>query len=167
VARTGNQIPLKLPGFAYLTKDELTFYTKRDVSVSIEFVDGGTAGAEEVTVTGDDEAGYLISLSMDDGTSTATECKAALDADEDAAALIETVISGTAGNGQDDFAEEAIDGVVAPIGGAVRVHSTTGVAILSGGSATGAVYVSGPKTGVAMDGTEGGAYAYIDMGGGL
>ena len=167
VARAGNQIPLELSGFAYLAKDELTFYTKRNVAVSIEFVTGGTAGSEEVTVTGDDDAGWLISLSMDDGVSTATQCKAALDADEDAAALIETIITGTAGNGQDDFAEDAIDGVLAVIGGAVRVSNTTGKAIAASGTLTGAFYASNAKNGVAMDGTEGTPVALIDMVGGL
>lgn len=166
VCRVGNRVPLQLPGWAYLTKDELTFHTKRNVAVSIEFVDDdAVAGSEEVTVTGDDDEGYLISLNMD-VLSTATQCKAALDGDEDAAALIDTVISGTAGNAQAAFAEDVID--TAPvIGAVVRVHATTGKAIYgSGGAATGAHYASNVLTGVQEDATEI-PVAVIDMGGGL
>lgn len=165
VCRVGNRVPLELPGWAYLVKDELTFHTKRNVAVSIEFVDTGTADEEAVTVTGDDESGYLISLSMEDGTSTATQCKTALDADEDAAALIETVITGTGSNTQDDFAEDVID--TAPvIGAAVRVNNSTGKAIYASGTATGAQYASGVLTGVQEDESEI-PVALVDMGGGL
>ena len=162
-----DRIPLALSGFASLTKDELTFFKKRNVAVAIEFVTGGTAGAEAVTVTGDDDEGYLISLEMDDGVSTATQCKAALDGDEDAAAIIDTLITGTAGNGQDAFAEDDVDGAIPSPGGAVRVSATTGLAVPSGGTLTGAVYASGVLTGIDMDGAEVGPVAYIDMGGGL
>lgn len=168
VCRTGNRVPLQLPGWAYLVKDELTFHKKVKTPVSIEFVDGGTAGEEAVTVTteneGEDDEYKLISLSMDDGTSTATQCKAALDADEEAAALIDTVISGTAGNGQDDFAEDAID-TEPVIGAPVRV-TTTGKAIYAGGTLTGACYASNVLTGIAEDASEI-PVAVIDMGGGL
>ncbi len=167
VARVGNRIPIELSGFASLTKDELTFFKKRDVVVAIEFVTGGTASEEAVTVTGDDDAGWLISLSMDDGVSTATQCKTALDADAEAAALIEVLITGTAGNGQDDFAEDDIDGSIPTIGAAVRVSNTTGKAVPSGGTATGAFYVSGVLTGVTIAGVAATPVAYIDMGGGL
>jgi hypothetical protein len=165
VCRAGNLVPLKLPGWAYLVKDELTFHTKRNVVVSIEFVDGGaTAGAEVVTVSGDDDEGWLISLNMD-ALSTAAECKAALDGDADALALIDTVITGTAGNTQAAFAEDVID-TVPVVGAAVRVNSTTGKAIYASGTLTGALYASNVLTGVEDDATEV-PVAVIDMGGGL
>lgn len=165
VCRVGNRVPLELPGYAYLVKDELTFHKKRDVVVSIEFVDGGAAaGAEVVTITGDDDEGYLISLDMD-VLSTATQCKAALDADEDAAALIDTIITGTAGNAQAAFAEDVVD--TAPvIGAAVRVNNTDGKAIYASGTLTGACYCSGVLTGIKEDATEI-PVALIDMAGGL
>lgn len=167
VCRSGNDIPLEIGGFNYLTKDELTFYTKRNVVVSIAFIDQVVAaGSEAVTVTGDDDAGYLISMNMD-VLSTATQCKTALDAKAEALALIETIITGTAGNAQAAFAEDAIDGVLATIGGAVRVSNSTGKAVASGGTLTGAQYASNAKTGIAIDGTEGTPVALIDMGGGL
>ena len=166
VIRAGNKVPLQLPGWAYLAKDELTFHTKRNVVVSIEFVDdGATAGAEVVTVTGDDVEGWLISLSMD-VLSTATQCKAALDGDADALALIETVITGTAGNAQAAFAEDVID-TVPVLGAAVRVHSTTGKAIYASGSLTGATYISHVLSGVSPWGDADIPVALIDMGGGL
>lgn len=165
VVRCGNRVPLQLPGYAYLVKDELTFHTKRNVVVSIEFVDGGAAaGSEVVTLTGDDDEGYLISLDMD-VLSTATQCKAALDADAPTAALIDTVITGTAGNAQAAFAEDVID-TVPVIGAAVRVNNTTGKAIYASGTLTGAQYASGVLTGVQEDATEV-PVAVIDMGGGL
>lgn len=165
VVRSGNRVPLQLPGWAYLVKDELTFHKKRNVVVSIEFVDdGATAGSEVVTVTGDDDAGYLISLDMD-ALSTATQCKAALDGDEDAAALIDTVITGTAGNTQAAFAEDVID-TEPVIGAAVRVNNSTGKAIYASGTLTGACYASNVLTGVQEDETEI-PVAVIDMGGGL
>jgi hypothetical protein len=166
VARTGNRVPLQLSGYAYLTKDELTFWKKSDVPVAIEFVDdGATAGSEAVTVTGDDEAVWLISLDMD-VLSTATQCKAALDADEDAAALIETFITGTAGNAQAAFAEDDID-VEPVIGAAVRVSATDGRAVSAGGTLTGACYASNTMTGIDPDGGSSVPVALIDMGGGL
>lgn len=166
VVRAGNRVPVELAGFAYLTKADLTFFTKRDVAVAIEALDDGTAGAEEVTVTGDDDAGYLISISMEDGVSTATQVKAAMDAEADALALVDTVITDTASDPQAAFAEDDIDGVIPAIGAAVRVSNTTGKAIPAGGTLTGAMYVSGLLTGVNEDSSEIPAAA-IDMGGGL
>lgn len=166
VCRAGNKVPLELAGWAFLVQEDLTFYTKRNVAVAIEFLDTGTAGAEAVTVTGDDDAGWLISLSMEDGVSTATQCKAALDGDADALALIDTVISGTAGDAQAAFAEDDIDGVIPVVGAAVRVSNSTGKAVNAGGSLTGASYAAGVLTGVAEDASEIPASS-IDMAGGL
>lgn len=161
VVRAGNKVPVQLAGFAYLTKADLTFYTKVNSAVSIEFLDTGTAGSEEATV-----ADGVISLSMEDGVSTATQCKAALDASADALALIETVITDTASDAQAAFAEDAIDGVIPVIGAAVRVGNVDGKAIPAGGTATGAIYGSGVLTGISEDASEIPA-AIIDMAGGL
>lgn len=166
VARTGNFIPIELAGYAFLIQGDLTFFKKRNVAVAIEFLDTGTAGAESSSVTGDDENGYVISLSMEAGVSTATQCKAALDADVDTAALIDTLISGTAGTAQAAFAEDDIDGSIAVVGAAVRVSNSTGKAVNASGTLTGASYVSGTLTGIQEDASEIPA-AKIDMGGGL
>lgn len=173
VCRSGNRVPLELSGFAFLTKGDLTFYTKRNVAVAIEFLDTGSAGSEAITVTGDDDAGWLISISGEDGASTATEIKAALDAKAEAVALIATVITGTAGTAQSDFASDDIDGAVAVIGQAVRVSNADGKAVASGGTLTGAFYESAALSGVSETfGPAGSAEvivpaAQIDMVGGL
>lgn len=106
-----------IPVLASLVKDDLTF-TAVDAPgsqgnlISIEFVTGGTAGMEAVTVTG---TGYdkKISVSMDGGVSTATQLKAALDGSAAAAALISTAIaSGQGSSAQAAFAEDQLeDGV--------------------------------------------------------
>jgi hypothetical protein len=168
VARVGNRVPLELSGYKYLTKEDLTFYTQTAAAVAIEFLSGGTAGSEAVTVTGDDDAGYLISVEMEDGVSTGTQMKAALDGEAEALALIETIISGTAGDAQADFAEDDIDGVIGSIGAAVRVSATHGKAVVSGGTLTGACYASaGSLVGISEDGASEVPAALIDMGGGL
>lgn len=64
--------------------------------ISIEYTDGGTAGAEVVSVV--DNA---ISIQIEDGVSTATEIKAAFDAEPAAVALATAAITGTAGDAQD------------------------------------------------------------------
>lgn len=70
-------------------------------AISIEFLDTGTAGAEVVTVVGS-----KISVSMEDGTSTANQLKTALDAKPEAAALINTTVaSGQGSTAQASFAE--------------------------------------------------------------
>lgn len=168
VAKAGNDIPLCLPGWLYLVKSQLTFITKRNVAVSIELLDTETAGDETVTVTGDDDEGYLISVGMDSTTSTTTQIKAALDGDADAAALIDTLIaSGQESTAVTAFAEDAIDSKFAVIGAAVRIHASSGKAVNTGGTLTGSQYSSEVKEGIYMDGSSAGPVAYIDMGGGL
>lgn len=169
VLRAGNQVPLEIA--AALHVGDLTFVAKRAVPIAIEFLDSETAGMETVTVTGDDDAGYLISVGMEDDESSATEIKTALDADEDAAALIETIID--AGQGAVDqlaFPEDDIDDYShAEIGAAVEVSNVTGKAVPAAcGSATAAIYRSAALD--ALDPYTGELpfkAAAIDMGGGL
>lgn len=166
VCRAGHRVPLELA--AYLVHDDLTLVKKVNAAVSVEFLDTETAGSETVTVTGDADEGYLISVGMDAGTSTATQIKAALDGEAAALALIETVITGTAGDPQSALAEDVIETLGQPVvGAAVRVSNVTGKAVPTGvGALTGAQYVSGALTGVAEDASEINV-ALIDMGGGL
>ncbi len=170
VARAGDLVPIELA--AYLIEGDLTFAMKRAVAAAIEFVDGGADGAEVVTVTGDDVAGWLISVSMDDAASTATHLKAALDAKAEALALIETTIaSGNGAVAQDAFAQIDIDVADHAFpGAAVKVSNVTGKAIPpeATGSATGAIYRSDALDGLSPDtGAAVMKMAYIDMGGGL
>ncbi len=173
VARSGNKIPMVLSGFAFLTKADLTFFTKRPgIAVAIEFTDTVLQGSESSSVAGDDENGYVITLELEDGVSTGTQVKTALDADEDTLALIETLISGTAGDAQDDFVEDDIDGPIAVIGQFVEVSDVDGRAVPTGlGTLTGAVYGSAALSGV-TEVAVGDAEvivpaAYLDMAGGF
>lgn len=167
VCRAGNDVPLEVSN--YLVKAQLTFISKVTAAIAIEFTDTESAGSEEAVLTGDADAGYLISLGMDSTTSTTTQCKAALDGNADILALIETQIaSGQGSTAVTAFAEDDIDSVTGVIGAAVRVSDVTGKAIPSGGTLTGATYRSAAKDGISyVDGSVLGKFAYIDMGGGL
>lgn len=63
--------------------------------ISIEYLDTGTAGAEVVTVTGN-----KISVSMEDGVSTATQINAAIAGSAAALLLVTKAITGTASDTQ-------------------------------------------------------------------
>lgn len=169
VARDGNDIPLRVA--EYLVKAQLTFISKRPgIAIAIELVGGVSSGSEVVTVTGDDTAGYLISVQMDDiaTKSTTTQIKTAIDAKAEAAALIEVQIASGQGSTQvDAFAEDDIDVLTAyAVGAAVRVSQVTGLGIPSGGTLTRAKYVSAPLDAV-LAGSVVGKACRIDMAGGL
>lgn len=95
---------------ATLTKAGLTFTAKNTGGsgneISVEFVAGGTAGSEVVTVTD-----KKISVSMEDGVSTATQLKTKIDASTAAMALINavTIVSGQAAVAQAAFAEDFLE----------------------------------------------------------
>ncbi len=168
VCRVGNRVPIQLAG--YLVKGSLTFIKKTAAVVNIAFITGGVAGSEVVTVTGDTDAGWLISVSMSGGVSTATQMKAALDGSAAALALIETQIaSGAGATAQAAFASDEIDGYDhAVIGAAVRVSLITGMAIPTVGALTGACYADTVKDGISHEtGLAICKVAPIDMGGGL
>ena len=85
---------------AYVAIQDLT-YTADDTglagnSITVAYTAGATAGAEVVTVVGS-----AISVQIEDGVSTATEVKAAVDGKAEAAALVDVTITGTAGDPQD------------------------------------------------------------------
>lgn len=174
VCRVGNFIPIQLTDegvFATLEEGDLTFTAvEKGVdgnSITIALVDGGTAGDEEVEVTGTD-----IVVSMDDGVSTAQQIADAIEASEEAMALIGVeVASGQGAVAQDAFAEAPlVDGAdsypYAVIGESLEVSATTGKAV-SDDVLTGATYVSGQLSGIdPITGSEI-AVALVDMGGGL
>lgn len=85
--------------FASLVKQDLTFDADAAGSpgndISIDYTTGGTAGSEVVTVVGS-----AISVQIEDGVSTATQVKAAIDGFPAAAALVNVTISGVGGNAQ-------------------------------------------------------------------
>lgn len=169
VCRAGNHVPIRLA--AYLVLEETTILKKVFSDVRIELLDTVSAGSEAVTVTDEDDDGSpykLISVAIESGVTTATQLKAAIDASPQALALIEAVITGTAEDDEVGLAETAIDTLDhAVIGAPVEISDVTGMAVPEGaGSVTGAKYISGPKTGVNLDGTTVTA-AIIDMGGGL
>lgn len=78
-----------------------------DNDTTIEYVDDGTAGSETVGVVG-----QAITVHMEDGVSTATQIKAAIDGTPAAAALVSIAISGTGSNPQDAVAPTNLSGGV-------------------------------------------------------
>jgi len=76
-------------------------------SITIAYVAGGTADEEEVTVVGN-----AISVAIDDGVSTATQVKAAIDASAAALALVSVAVTGTGGDAQDAAAAAPLAGGV-------------------------------------------------------
>lgn len=74
-------------------------------SITIEYLDDGTAGAETVGVVGN-----AITVHMEAGVSTATQIKAAIDLSAPALALVSAAITGTAGDAQADHAAAPLVG---------------------------------------------------------
>jgi predicted secreted protein len=94
-----------MPGLeAELTIADLVFQARTPGaagnSLTMTYATGGTAGAEVVTVTGQD-----ISVQIDDGNSTAQQIKTALDNFPAAFALIQTAILGLPDAAQSIFAK--------------------------------------------------------------
>lgn len=160
VAKSGQLVPVQVTAEGKKIGN-LTFVPKV-LGVSVEFLVGGVAGAEVVTVVG-----KKISVSMN-VASTATQLKAALDASVPAMELLvsTTIEAGQGAVAQAAFAETAIPvaSYVVP-GAALKVSTTTGKAT-STGTVTGAMFVSGIKTGIKLDASEVWC-AYVDMAGGL
>ena len=76
---------------------------------TLEYTPGATAGSEVVSILGTD-----ITVQIEDGVSTATQIKAAMDAIPNLAAAITVTISGVGGNAQDIFGPENFTGGVNP-----------------------------------------------------
>lgn len=176
VCRTGNFIPVQITDEgvqASLIKNDLTFTAvekgEDGNDISITFVDDG-AGAVEVTVDGTD-----IVVEMDDTAltgSTAAAIAAALEASEEAMALISVEVA----EGEEDTVQAAfsIDNLESGedsfpyvvIGQPLEVSATTGKAV-SDDVLTGAIYVSNPMKGIDPITKDEIDVALIDMGGGL
>jgi hypothetical protein len=87
---------------ASLTEQDLTFTWILPGSFNntstLEYIGGGIAGSELVTISGQN-----VTVEIEDGVSTATQIKAALDAVPQVFANITVTISGTASNAQNIF----------------------------------------------------------------
>jgi hypothetical protein len=173
VCRVGNDVPVRVRAIhAYLEEGDLTFTAVSNLvdgeDISIEMLDTDVAAGAVVTVVG-----TAISVSIEDGVTTATTIKTALDNSAAAAALITTAIAdGEGASAQDAFVEANLDdysvAFVAP-GAIVYVDDETGEACEeneANAQATGAFYKGSVLTGIAEDGSEH-VVALIDMGGGL
>lgn len=81
------------------TFQDIQFKNRNDIvnSVTIEYVGGGTAGSESVSVIG---GGYTIQVQIQDGASLPTQIKKKIEADEDASQLVEMKITGDSSNPQ-------------------------------------------------------------------
>lgn len=147
VEQAGSKVAMQVT--AELTQGDLTYYAKNNNTdtIRVRLVTGGTAGAEVVTVSGND-----ISVSSN-AASTGTQIKTALEASAAAMLLIGVVVTGTAGSAQAFFAYTALGTAYVVPGAAVKRHATNGKACNTG-AATGAVYASAVKTGIDEDGAE-------------
>lgn len=98
---------------ATLVKQDLTFAGDLAGSdyngVTVEYTGGGTAGAEVVSTVG-----LAVSVQIESGVSTATQVKAALDANLTASQYFNITISGTASNPQVTSAAENLAGGINP-----------------------------------------------------
>ncbi len=87
---------------ATLTEQDLTFtfntFGAGENSYTLEYTSGATAGAEVVALSGFD-----ITVQIEDGVSTATQIKTAMEAVSQLASAITIVVSGTGSNPQDIF----------------------------------------------------------------
>lgn len=88
-------------------------------AINITYVTGGAAGSEVVSVSTND-----ITVTIEDGVSTATQIKAALDGDGSAAALVDISVSGTGTNTQDVQAATNLEGGLGGAAGSEEVVVT-------------------------------------------
>jgi hypothetical protein len=98
---------------ATLTVQDLTFtfntFGSGENSYTLEYTSGATAGAEVVALSGFD-----ITVQIEDGVSTATQIKTAMEAVSQLASAITIVVSGTGSNPQDIFGPTNFAGGVDP-----------------------------------------------------
>jgi hypothetical protein len=79
-------------------------------NITVEYLNTTTAGNEVATLVG----GEHIQVTIEDGVSTATQVKAALDANPTILGALTTVITGTAGNAQITYAQTNLAGGINP-----------------------------------------------------
>jgi hypothetical protein len=141
---------------ATLTEQDLTFTTNEvgedKNTITIEYVGGGTAGSEVVSNIGLD-----FTVQIENGVSTATQIKAALDASNPWGVNITTTVSGTGSDPQTTFGPTNLAGGLwagekwaGYFDGDVNI---TGSLSFSGGLSIGALNSFGPYTLVSGTGT--------------
>lgn len=87
--------------FAYVEIQDLTYTEKQyGLKVHVTYTNDGIAGAEEVSVNRDLTGRWDISVKIESGVSTATQIKAAVDANVDSSWLVSVAVTGTASNAQ-------------------------------------------------------------------
>jgi len=88
---------------------DLTFESKfaglKGNSISVELIDGGIAGSEEVLVVN-----KKVSIIMEDGVSSADEIKTALDSSVAFLAIASVIVSGTGSDAQNSAVEVNLEG---------------------------------------------------------
>lgn len=107
-------------------------------SIRVTQTAGGTAGAEVVTVTGND-----ITVQIDDGVSTADDIVAAVNGTPAAAALVVTAVRPTPGDGP---TPQTISSIANLIGGATAIGSAGSEVVSVSGSAISVTLQSGVST---------------------
>ncbi len=107
-------------------------------SISITLVDDGTAGAETVVVTGS-----AIVVHMEDGASTADNIRDAIEAEEDADALVDLVVD----SGDENDVQSA-QTILSLTGGAAEIAGTDGIDV---GDWNGVIGVSSSDLGFVED----------------
>lgn len=106
---------------------DLTFtQVQHGTDFTITYLNGGIAGQETVTYAGTD-----IYIKIASGTSTATQIKAAFDADHEATSIATCTISGTGSNAQKSAVQAYLSGganatkAAAPLAFAMRLEART------------------------------------------
>jgi hypothetical protein len=113
-------------------------------SITIAYTGGATAGAEVVSVVGN-----AISIQIETGVSTATQVKAAFDAESDATDLAAVAVSGTGGTAQVVAAADALEGGVgsnalcaASLASAINANATLDGRVVAAASSLGVVTIT-------------------------
>lgn len=97
--------------FANVEIQDLTYTEKQyGLKVHVTYTNDGTAGAEEVSVTKNSTGRWDISVKIESGVSTATQIKAAVDANVDSNWLVTITVTGTGSNAQVSCVNAALSG---------------------------------------------------------
>lgn len=173
VFRSGLRVPVRLKDestYASIKKGDITF-TAKLFGAAGNVITVTLADTETGDVAVVDVDGYDITIGIEGGVTTAETIGDALDASEEASALIEYAIdpgdeSAAQAAAAQDSLEGGDDGVdhVVP-GGVLKIDDTLGTAS-SDGDTTNGIYSSGVLTGVYTDGTTA-RVALVDIPGGL
>lgn len=171
VCVSGNEVPVEVtPVYAEVVVDDLTFRAVNPGAAGNNLTVALLDELEDGTAVVESFDGTDLIVHIEGGTTTAQAIADAVNEHAEASLYIEVIVAdGEGSTAQAAAAEDAFEGGsdVAAIGSGVYIDDVSGIAdVASGSTLTGAIYVSGPLTGVKEDGTEC-ICALIDMGGGL